>query len=163
MIDRDILINSWEIFRDKMFSVLTGKGEMEMPELKEQEGKTMIMGGEFKMKKPSRLEEGREIVQVKLNEDGANTELDDDMMTIDDFIQELNIAIKQDGHDIYMKRDDATMIKQIIINHSNIVRCKDCKFLPSSSPGCSMFCERIHNFVDADWFCADGKRRTDDD
>ena len=96
------------------------------------------------------LLKGREIVQVKLNEDGANTEWDNDMMTIDDFIQELNIAIKQDGHDIYMKRDDATMIKQIIINNSNIVRCKDCKH--------HLECDYWIEHGD-DWFCADGKRK----
>ena len=39
-----------------------------------------------------------------------------------------------------------------------IVRCKDCKFL-SSPPGSVMFCEHIHKFVDADWFCADGEHK----
>ena len=115
------------------------------------DGKTRVR---WEMKKPSRLEKGREIVQVKLNEDGANTELDGDMMTINDFIQELNIAIKQDGHDIYMKRDDATMIKQIIINHSNIVRCKDCTYCGEIN--CPQYYRRTE--LSDDYFCADAKR-----
>jgi len=42
------------------------------------------------------------------------------------------------------------------IPKQELVRCKDCKFL-SSPPGSVMFCEHIHKFVDAEWFCADGK------
>jgi len=45
-----------------------------------------------------------------------------------------------------------------IIDVVPIVRCKDCKLL-SSPPGSVMFCEHIHKFVDADWFCADGEKR----
>ena len=36
-------------------------------------------------------------------------------MEINDFIDELDIAIKQDGHDIYVNRETATMIKNILL------------------------------------------------
>ena len=39
-----------------------------------------------------------------------------------------------------------------------IVRCKYCKYLNTPANGVP-FCKRIKKFVDADWFCADGKRR----
>jgi len=35
-----------------------------------------------------------------------------------------------------------------------IVRCKDCKkFIPPHG------CMHIENYIDADWFCADGERK----
>lgn len=37
-----------------------------------------------------------------------------DVMTLDDFMEELDIAIKQDGHDIYLKADSAKLIKNTI-------------------------------------------------
>ena len=38
-----------------------------------------------------------------------------------------------------------------------VVRCKDCKrFVPPHS------CTHIDNYIDGDWFCADGERRTGD-
>lgn len=35
-------------------------------------------------------------------------------MTLADFIEELNIAIKQDGHDIYCNAESAKMIKEYL-------------------------------------------------
>ena len=35
-------------------------------------------------------------------------------MTINEFIEELNIAIKQDGHDIYCNSETAKMLKELI-------------------------------------------------
>ena len=47
---------------------------------------------------------------------------------------------------------------------SKIVRCKDCKYFPSSVPANGVpFCNHIKKFVDADWFCADGDRRKEND
>lgn len=42
-------------------------------------------------------------------------------------------------------------------NHGELIRCKDCKCLNAPANGV-LFCKRIKKFVDADWFCADGKR-----
>ena len=39
-----------------------------------------------------------------------------------------------------------------------IVRCKYCKHLSYPANGVP-FCKHIKNFVDADWFCADGERK----
>ena len=39
-----------------------------------------------------------------------------------------------------------------------IVRCMDCKYLNAPANGVP-FCKRVNKFVDADWFCADGKRK----
>ena len=39
-----------------------------------------------------------------------------------------------------------------------IVRCMDCKYRNAPANGVP-FCKRIKKFVDADWFCADGKRK----
>ena len=41
---------------------------------------------------------------------------------------------------------------------SEIIRCKDCKHLSSPANGVP-FCKHIKNFVNADWFYADGKRK----
>lgn len=41
-------------------------------------------------------------------------------MTLADFIEELNIAIKQDGHDIYCNAESAEMIKEYLK-----LRCSD--------------------------------------
>ena len=39
-----------------------------------------------------------------------------------------------------------------------LVRCKNCKYL-NAPVNRVPFCKRIKKFVDADWFCADGRRR----
>lgn len=38
-------------------------------------------------------------------------------MTLTDLFEELYIAIKQDGHDIYFKAEDAEMLKSFIIEY----------------------------------------------
>ena len=56
--------------------------------------------------------------------------------------------------DLPALRDILALLKE----QPEIVRCKDCRVL-SSPPGSVMFCEHIHEFVDAEWFCADGERK----
>mgnify|MGYP007013865240 CR=1 FL=1 len=74
--------------------------------------------------------------------------------------EELLIALKQDseryrkayanGYDTgYEKRDD------------ELVRCKDCKYGEPGACGYGVDCDGVWH--DADWFCADGKRRDDND
>lgn len=46
-------------------------------------------------------------------------------------------------------------------NHGELIRCKDCKHGRLYAPNC-VDCEHIKMAIDADWFCADGERRTDD-
>lgn len=41
---------------------------------------------------------------------------------------------------------------------AELVRCKDCKRF-SYHANVVPFCKHIKNFVDADWFCADGERK----
>ena len=57
----------------------------------------------------------------------------------------------------------ANTIKSMIDGQPDaLIRCKDCKRL-SSPENVVPFCNHIKKFVDADWFCADGERRDDDD
>lgn len=42
--------------------------------------------------------------------------MEDDAMTFDDFLAELDVAIKQNGHGIYMKTDSAKMVKNTILS-----------------------------------------------
>ena len=42
---------------------------------------------------------------------------DDDLMTKEELIKELDICIKQDGHDIYLKADNAKMVKDMLDLH----------------------------------------------
>lgn len=44
-----------------------------------------------------------------------------------------------------------------IIDMRPLVLCKECEHCSSPADGVP-FCKRIKRFVDADWFCADGKR-----
>lgn len=50
----------------------------------------------------------------------------------------------------------------VLSEQPDIVRCKDCKFL-FYHPDSIMFCNRIHRFVSADWFCADAERKDNGD
>lgn len=57
----------------------------------------------------------------------CNEITEDDAMTLEDFIKELEIAIKQDGHDIYLKADSAKRIKDILVakNSTSIAKKED--------------------------------------
>lgn len=46
-------------------------------------------------------------------------------MTLSDFIEELEIAIKQDGHDIYCTADTAEMIKRHLLLNSQHFQQKE--------------------------------------
>lgn len=47
-------------------------------------------------------------------------------------------------------------MRELLKEQPQIVRCKDCnKFIPPHG------CMHIENYIDADWFCADGERRTE--
>ena len=50
---------------------------------------------------------------------------------------------------------------------SKIVRCKDCKYWYRKEYGSRGTCEsknmNVCGIMDADWFCADGERRNNDD
>lgn len=52
-------------------------------------------------------------------------------------------------------------ILELLKEHEEVVRCKDCEHFEPD--GIYTMCYR-HNGLspNADWFCADGKRRTDD-
>lgn len=53
--------------------------------------------------------------------------------------------------------DDAIALLK---EQEQIVRCKDCKFkIDSTSPFYKMWCTRMDFGCDADWYCADGERR----
>ena len=41
-------------------------------------------------------------------------------------------------------------------NHGELIRCRDCKYYEPSFSLC-----KIHGVRNADWFCADGQRKTD--
>lgn len=63
-------------------------------------------------------------------------------MTLTDLFEELYIAIKQDGHDIYFKAEDAEMLKSFIIEymsfHKLIEYIKDMKEYYSDGSLCSL-------------------------
>lgn len=46
-------------------------------------------------------------------------------------------------------------------NHGELIRCKDCKYGTSYSSGKMFGCVTINGLHEADWFCADGERRTE--
>lgn len=58
-------------------------------------------------------------------------------MTINDFIEELDIAIKQDGHDIYLKADSAKMIRNLIISINS--EHKNGEWIKTNNPNYSSF------------------------
>ena len=46
-----------------------------------------------------------------------------------------------------------------------VVRCKDCKHTDNSvykNPQYQEWCSRVGCWVDSDWYCADGERRSDE-
>lgn len=53
-------------------------------------------------------------------------------------------------------------IPSVCITSKEIIRCQYCKHM-NSPDNCVKFCNRIHNFVTADWYCADGERRNGDE
>ena len=59
---------------------------------------------------------------VKTCEYTPNETMEDETMTLEDFIKELEIAIKQDGHDIYLKADSAKMIKDVLVAKNSFVQ-----------------------------------------
>ena len=46
-------------------------------------------------------------------------------------------------------------------NHGELIRCKDCKKWTRRECGSYGTCWMRDGFYDADWFCADGEKRTD--
>lgn len=63
-------------------------------------------------------------------------------MTLTDLFEELYIAIKQDGHDIYFKAEDAEMLKSFIIEYMSFQKLieyiKDIKKYYSDGSLCSL-------------------------
>ena len=65
-------------------------------------------------------------------------------MTLSDFIEELNIAIQQDGHDIYCNAFTAKMVKRCLTKKNMfpaadvvpVVRCRDCKYYEGRRRSC---------------------------
>ena len=56
--------------------------------------------------------------------------------------------------------DAKTLAEQLLEEYPQIVRCKECKYGEPGACGDGIDCDGVwHN---DDWFCADGKRRTDD-
>ena len=49
-------------------------------------------------------------------------------------------------------------------NMVEVVRCADCKYSEQCIPQCEdRYCAMYYQRHDGDWFCADGKKRNDDD
>lgn len=59
----------------------------------------------------------------------------------------------------FVEKDYHQVIYSYTIEHSPLVRCKDCRFSAEITPGVYICCSArmIGSHVDSDWYCADGK------
>ena len=83
-----------------------------------------------------------------------------EQMVLNEFVEELDVAIKQDGHDIYCDAETASMIKAIISDsnllHRLIKYIKDSKVYYSDGSLCSIgesiigeqVCDDILKYID---------------
>jgi len=84
----------------------------------------------------------------------------EEQMTLNEFVEELDVAIKQDGHDIYCDAETASMIKAIMSDsnllHRLIKYIEDSKVYYSDGSLCSIgesiigerVCDDILKYID---------------
>ena len=73
----------------------------------------------------------------------------------------LDVPDWQIGQPVTVYFKDTMMKHGICEREHELVRCKECKHGRSYEPNC-IDCEYMELARDADWYCADGERRTDD-